>query len=134
MLYLFIVVSFNQEYQYHTSIPVSIYAFVGYLIFYDMYMYTLGCYLAMVVWKQCLRQGVVCSCNKKNNLVAHFIGSIHRVCVCGYYNVFLLLIVGSILFIAAGYVAYPKWFKSHTLICVKTSLRLYHLWFFFIYC
>ena len=52
----------------------------------------------------------MCSYNKKNNLVAHFIGSIYRVCICGYYN-FLLLIVGSILFIAAGYVAYPKWFK-----------------------
>ena len=36
-LYLFIVVSFNQEYQYHTDIPVSIYVFVGYLIFCDMY-------------------------------------------------------------------------------------------------
>ena len=33
ILYLFIVVSFNQEYQYHTDIPVSIYIFVGYLFF-----------------------------------------------------------------------------------------------------
>ena len=30
IFYLFIVVSFNQEYQYHTDIPVSIYMFVGY--------------------------------------------------------------------------------------------------------
>ena len=46
---------------------------------------------------------------------------------------FLLLIVGSILFIAAGCVAYPKWFKSHTLICFKNFLKslpfmaLFHL-------
>ena len=46
---------------------------------------------------------------------------------------FLLLIVGSVLFIAAGYVAYPKWFESHTLICLKHFLKalrfmaLFHL-------
>ena len=39
-LYLFIVVSFNQEYQYHTDITVSIYVFVGYLIFCDIYDWT----------------------------------------------------------------------------------------------
>ena len=61
-------------------------------------------FLVIVLWKQCLRQGVICSCDKNTNLVAHFIGSVHRVCICGYYNVFLLLIVGSVLFIAAGYV------------------------------
>ena len=48
-------------------------------------------------------------------------------------TVFLLLIVGNILFIAAGYVAYPKWFKSHTLIYFKNFLKalpfmaLFHL-------
>ena len=31
-----IVVSFNQEYQYHTDIPVSIYMFVGYLFYCDI--------------------------------------------------------------------------------------------------
>ena len=36
---------------------------------------------------------------------------------------FLLLIIGSVLFITAGYVAYPKWFKSHTLICFKNFLK-----------
>ena len=107
-LYLFIVVSFNQEYQYHTDIPVSICMFVGYLIFCDMYV--IGRSLVMIPWKQCLRQGVICSCDKNTNLVAHFIGSVHRVCICGYY-VFLLLNVGSVLFIAAGGVAYPKWFN-----------------------
>ena len=46
---------------------------------------------------------------------------------------FLLLIVGGILFIAAGYVAYPKWFKYRTLICLKDFLKalpfmaLFHL-------
>ena len=46
---------------------------------------------------------------------------------------FLLLIVGSVLFIAAGYVAYPIWFKSNTLICLKNFLKalpfmaLFHL-------
>ena len=39
-------------------------------------------------------------------------------------TVFLLVIVGSILFIAAaGYVPYPKWFKSHTPICLKNFLK-----------
>ena len=42
------------------------------------------------------------------------------VCICGCYNIFVLLIVGSVLFIVAGYIAYPKWFKSHALIlCLK---------------
>ena len=36
---------------------------------------------------------------------------------------FLLLIVGSVLFIAAGYVAYPKCVKYHTLICLKDFLK-----------
>ena len=47
----------------------------------------------------------MCHCNKNTNLVAHFIGSIYRISICGYNNVFLLVIVGSVLFIAAGYVA-----------------------------
>ena len=53
--------------------------------------------------------------------------------VSGYYSVFLLLIVGSVLFIAAGYVAYPKCFKYHTPICLKDFLKavpfmaLFHL-------
>ena len=59
-----------------------------------MYMYTIGYYLVMVVWYGMVwygmeavfeEAGVVCSCDKKNKLIAHFIGSIHRVCVCGYY-------------------------------------------------
>ena len=69
------------------------YVSVGYLTFCDMY--TIGRSLVMIPWKQCLRQGVICSCDKNTNLVACFIGSVHRVCICGYYNVFLLLIVGS---------------------------------------
>ena len=64
---------------------ISIYVFVGYLIFFDMY--TIGCSLVMVLWKQCLRQGVVCS-YKNNNLVVHFIDSIYCVCICGYYVFF----------------------------------------------
>ena len=56
ILYLFIVVSFNQEYQYHTDIPVSIYIFVGYLFFCDMTfssddtmeaVFEAGCYLQL---------------------------------------------------------------------------------------
>ena len=65
-------------------------------------------------------------------LVAHFIGSIYHLCICGYY-VFLLLIVGSVLFIAAGYVAYPKWFKSRTDI-LKNLLKALPLWISYIYC
>ena len=75
MVYLFIVVSFNQEYQYHTSIPVSTYVFVGYFICSDMY--AIGRILVIVLWKKCLRQGVVCHCDKNTNLVAHFIGTVH---------------------------------------------------------
>ena len=93
--------------------------FVGYLIFCDMY--TIGRSLIMIPWKQCLRQGVICSCDKNTNLVAHFIGS---VCICGYF-VFATHCF-SVLFIAAGYVVYPKWFKSNTLICLKNFLRLHH--------
>ena len=77
----------------------------------------------MIPWKQCLRQGVICSYDKNTNLVTYFIGSVYRICICGYYNIFLLLIVGSVLFIAAGYVAYPKWFKSNTLICLTNFLK-----------
>ena len=77
----------------------------------------------MIPWKQCLRQGVICCYDKNTNLVTHFIGSVYRICICGYYNIFLLLIVGSVLFIAAGYIAYPKWFKSNTLICLKNFLK-----------
>ena len=40
------------------------------------------------IMKAVLRQGIACSCDKNTNLVAHFIGSIYRVCICGYYNVF----------------------------------------------
>ena len=65
----------------------------------------------------------MCRCDKNTNLVAHFICSIYCVCICGYYNVFFLVIVGSFLFIAAGYVAYPKRFKFHTLICLKEFLK-----------
>ena len=79
--------------------------------------------MVIVLWKQCLRHGVACSYDKNTNVVAHFIGSIYHVCICGYYSVFLLLIVGSVLFIAAGYVAYPKCFKYHTLICLKDFLK-----------
>ena len=38
----------------------------------------------------------------------------------------LLVIVGSVLFIAAGYVAYPKRFKFHALICLKVFLKRIH--------
>ena len=55
--------------------------------------------------------------------MAHFIGGIYHVCICGCYSVFLLLIVGSVLFVAAGYVAYPKWFQYRTLICLKDFLK-----------
>ena len=84
-----VVVSFDQEYQCHTSMyNVRV---RGLLIFYDMY--TIGCSLVMVLWKQCLRQGVACSCDKNNNLVAHFIGSIYHVCICGYFVFLLLMLV-----------------------------------------
>ena len=44
----------------------------------------------MVLWKQCLRQGVasISSYDKNANLVAHFIGSIYHVCISGYFSVF----------------------------------------------
>ena len=48
-------------------------------------------------------------------------------------SVFLLLIVGSVLFVAAGYVAYPKWFQYRTRICLKDFVKalpfmaLFHL-------
>ena len=66
---------------------------------------------------------MLCSYDKNTNLVAHFISSIYNVCICGYYSVFLLLIIGSVFFIAAGYVAYPKCFKYRTLICLKDFLK-----------
>ena len=37
---------------------------------------------------------------------------------------FLLLIVGSVLFVATGYVAYSKWFQYRTLICLKDFLKI----------
>ena len=45
-------------------------------------MYTIGRSLVMVLWKQCLRQGVACSCDKNNNFVARFSGSIYHVSIC----------------------------------------------------
>ena len=92
-------------------------------------MYAIGRFLVIVLWKQCLRQGVVCRCDKNTNLVAHFIGSIYRVCICGYYNVSLLVTVGSVLFIAAVYVAYPNRFKFHALICLKEFLEALTLFY-----
>ena len=86
ILYLFIVVTFTQEHRYHTGIPVSIYMFVGCFIICDMY--TIGSFVVIALWKQCLRHGVACSYDKNTNLVAHFIGSIYHVCICGYYSVF----------------------------------------------
>ena len=83
----FIVVTFNQEYGYHTSIPVSIYVFVGCFIVRDMY--TIASFLVMVLWKQSLRHGVTCSYDKNANIVAHFIGSIYHVCISGCFSVFL---------------------------------------------
>ena len=54
--YLFIVVSFNQEHQYHTSIPVSIHVIVvGLSISCDMYVESLEL-LIMVLWKLHLMQ------------------------------------------------------------------------------
>lgn len=44
-----------------------------------------------------------CSYDKNITLVARFIGSTYR-----YFSVFCILIVGSVLFFAAGYVAYPN--------------------------
>ena len=104
------------------SIPVSLYMFVGCFICSDMY--TIGRFLVIVLWKQCLRKGVACSCDKNTNLVAHFIG-MYLSCLYlqRYYNVFMLVIVGSVLFIAAGYVAYPKRFKFHALMCLKNFLK-----------
>ena len=121
ILYLFIVVTFNQEYGYHTGIPVSIYVFVGCFIVCDMY--SIASFLIMVLWKQCLRHGVACSYHKNANIVAHFIGSIYHFCISGCFSVFLLLIVGSVLFTAAAYVAYPKCWKYCTLICLKGFLK-----------
>ena len=85
--------------------------------------FSIGSLLVLVLWKQCLRQGVACSYDKNANLVAYFIGGIYHVCICGCYSVFLLLIVGSALFVAAGYVAYPKWFQYRTLICLKDFIK-----------
>ena len=65
ILYLFIVVTFNQEYGCHTGIPVSIYVFVGCFIVCDMY--TIASFLVMVLWKQCLRHGVARSYDKNAN-------------------------------------------------------------------
>ena len=42
--------------------------------------------------------------------------------VSGYHSVVLLLIVGSVLFIAAGYVAYPKWLKCCYPNLIKNTL------------
>ena len=75
IFYLFIVVTFNQECEYHTGIPVSIlYVFVGCFIICDMY--TMGGTMEAV-----FEAG---SYDKNTNLVAHFIGSIYHVCICGY--------------------------------------------------
>ena len=79
ILYLFIVVTFNQEHRYHTGIPVSIYVLVGCFVICDVY--TIGSFVDIVLWKQCLRHGVVCSYDKNTNVVAHFIGSIYHVCI-----------------------------------------------------
>ena len=66
ILYLFIVVTFTQEYEYHISIPVSIICvFVGCFIC-DMYttshgtmeaVFEAGCIgsFLVVLWNQCLR-------------------------------------------------------------------------------
>ena len=62
ILYLFIVVTFNQEYEYHTGTPVSVYVLVGCFIVCDIY--TIGSFLVMILGKQCLRQGVMCSYDK----------------------------------------------------------------------
>ena len=66
--------------------------------------------------------------------MAHFIGSIYHVFISGCFSVFfLLLIVGSVLFTAAGYIAYPKCWKYCTLIYLKGFLKalsfkaLFHL-------
>ena len=78
-------------YGYHTGLPVSIYVFVGCFIICDMY--TIGSFIVIVLWKQCLRHGF--------KFVAHFIGSIYHVCICGYYSVFfcysLLVVFCSLL-------------------------------------
>ena len=58
ILYLFIVVTFNQEYGCHTGI----YVFVGCFNVCDMY--TIASFLVMVLWKPCLRHGVACSYDK----------------------------------------------------------------------
>ena len=64
LFYLFIVVTFNQEYGCHTDIPVSIYVFVGCFV---CDMYTIASFLVMVLWKQCLKHGVACSYDKNAN-------------------------------------------------------------------
>ena len=97
LFYLSIVVTFNQEHRY-TGIPVSIYVLVGCFIICDVY--TIGSFVVIVLWKQCLRHGVVCSYDKNTNVVAHFIGSIYHVCICGYVVFFcysLLVVFCSLL-------------------------------------